>query len=147
MEIDGWANPSLGAEEGEEELSETEDEGNATTTTASDESEEWVPASSRLSSTTAITQKALLPHLQQPPSPIFEKDVKAGRAQARPGNKMSVSQLANDLGGLDLSNEETPRHSTRSARQLTRMTAAEDEEDSVVIIPNAKAGGQMKKKR
>jgi hypothetical protein len=147
MEMDSRANPPLDAEEGEEELSETEDEGNASTRTTSDESEEWVPASSRLSSTTAITQKAPLPHLQQPPSPIFENDVKAGRAQARPGNKMSVSELANDLGGLDLSNEKTPRHPTRSTRQSTRMLAAEDEEDSIIIVPNAKAGGQKKKKR
>jgi hypothetical protein len=129
------------------EFNETDDEGNATTKTASDDSDEWVPASSRPASTTAITQKAPLPHLLQPPSPIFENDVKAGRTQARRGIKMSVSGLANDLGGLDLNDEKTPRQSTRSTRQSTRMTAA-DEEDSITIVSNAKPSeGQKKKKR
>ena len=130
------------------EINETDDEGNATTKTASDDPDEWVPASSRPASTTAITQKAPLPHLLQPPSPVFENDVKAGRAQARRGIKMSVSGLANDLGGLNLNDEKTPRQSTRSTQQSTRMTTADDEEDSITIISNAKPGeGQKKKKR
>ncbi|KAH9982702.1 P-loop containing nucleoside triphosphate hydrolase protein [Lactifluus volemus] len=72
------------------EINETDDEGNATTNTALGDSDEWVPASSRPASTTAITQKAPLPHLLQPPSPIFENEVKAGRAQARHGIKIQL---------------------------------------------------------
>lgn len=131
--------------EGEEEIDETEDEGNASTKTASDE---WVPASSRPSSTTAIVQSAPMPHLEQAPSPIFEKDVKAGRVQAQPSSKMSVSELAHDLGGLDLGNEKTPQQSTRSTRQSKRVPVLEDDDDSIIIVPNTKAGeGQKKKKR
>ena len=122
--------------------------GDENTKTESDDSDDWVPASSRPLSTTAIAQNASLPHLNQAPSPIFETDVKAGRAQARTGNKTSVSELARDLEGLDLSHEKASGPSTRASRQSTKMSVVAEEEDPVIVVPNAKAGdGHKKKKR
>ncbi|KAI9444981.1 kinesin-domain-containing protein [Lactarius indigo] len=134
-------------EEEEDEADESEGDESMATKTESDGSDEWVPASSRPLSTTSIPQNASLPHLNQAPSPIFEKDVKAGRAQARP-NKTSVSELAHNLEGLDLSHEMASGPSTRASGQSTRMSVVVEEEDSVVVVPNAKASdGHKKKKR
>lgn len=132
----------------EEEGEADESGGDGTTSKAeSDSSDDWIPASSRPLSTTAIAQNASLPHLNQAPSPIFEKDVKAGRAQARPGNKTSVSELACDLEGLDLSHQKASGPSTRASRQSTRMSVV-TEEDPVIVVPIAKASdGHKKKKR
>ncbi|KAF8272945.1 P-loop containing nucleoside triphosphate hydrolase protein [Lactarius quietus] len=145
-ERDDRVNLSLFNEEEEGESDESG--GDGTPKTESDVSDEWVPASSRPLSTTAIAQNASLPHLDQAPSPIFEKDVKAGRTQARPGNKTSVSELARDLGGLDLSHEKASVPEARASQQSTRMPVVKEEEDSIIVVPNAKAGdGQKKKKR
>ncbi|KAH9178910.1 kinesin-domain-containing protein [Lactarius sanguifluus] len=134
-------------EEEEDEADESEGDESTATKTESDGSDAWIPASSRPLSTTLIAQNASMPHLDQAPSPIFEKDVKAGRAQARP-SKTSVSELAHDLEGLDLSHEKASGTSTRASRQSTRMSVVVEEEDSVVVVPNAKAGdGHKKKKR
>ena len=146
--VDRTSSP-LGASKGEEETNETEDEGSEIARTESDDPDEWFPASSRLLSTTTNVQRGSLRHLQQAPPPIFETDVKAGRARARPGNKrtMSVSELTHDLGGLDLASEKTPQKATRSIRQSTRASVTEDE-DSIIVVPNEKGGeGQKKKKR
>jgi len=150
MEIVDRTSSPLSAHEEEEEFDETEDEGSDIVGTEPDDPDEWLPASSRPLSTTANGQPVDLPHLQQAPSPIFEKDVKAGRAQARGSNnlKMSVSELARDLGGLDLASEKTPRKATRSTRQSTRASAAEEDEDSIIVVQSTKGGeGQKKKKR
>ena len=133
----------------EEEEGEADESGGDETTskTESDDSGEWVPASSRLLSTTAIAQNASLPHLNQAPSPIFEKDVKAGRAQARPGNKSLVSELARDLEGLELGGEQASVPSARASRQSPKMSVVA-EEDSVVVVPKAKVSdGHKRKKR
>lgn len=150
METVDRTNSPLSAHEEVEEFDETEDEGSDIARTESDDPDEWFPASSRPLSTTANGRPAVLPHLQQAPSPIFEKDVKAGRAQGRRSNnlKMSVSELARDLGGLDLASEKTPRKVTRSTRQSTRASAAEEDEDSIIVVQSTKGGeGQKKKKR
>jgi hypothetical protein len=134
----------------EEEEGEADESGGDETTskTESDGSGEWVPASSRPLSTTVIAQNASLPHLDQAPSPIFEKDVKAGRAQARPGNKSLVSELARDLGGLDLGGEQASGPSARAYQQSSRMSVVAEEEDSVVVVPKAKVSdGHKRKKR
>lgn len=145
-EIDGRVNLSPFNEEEEGEADESGGDG-TTSKAESDSSDDWIPASSRPLSTTAIAQNASLPHLNQAPSPIFEKDVKAGRAQARPGNKTSVSELARDLEGLDLSHQKASGSSTRASRQTTRMSAV-TEEDPVIVVPIAKASdGHKKKKR
>ena len=139
----------LGASQGEEETDETEDEGSEIARAESDDPDEWVPASSRPLSTTTNVQRGSLRLLQQAPPPIFETDVKAGRAKARPGNKrtMSVSELTHGLGGLDLASKKTPQKATRSTRQPTRVSVTEDE-DSIIVVPSAKGGeGQKKKKR
>lgn len=134
----------------EEEFDETEDEGSDIAKT---ESDKWLPASSRPWSTKAIPQNGPLPHLQQPPSPVFEKDVKAGHAQrAQRGNKMSVSELAHDLGELNLANKKTHQPAARSTRtrQSKEVSATEEDgdEDSIIVVRNAKGGdGQKKKKR
>ncbi|KAN0134935.1 P-loop containing nucleoside triphosphate hydrolase protein [Lactarius tabidus] len=133
----------------EEEEGEADESGGdeTTTRTESDSSDDWIPASSRPLSTTAIAQNTSLPHLNQAPSPIFEKDVKAGRAQAKPGNKSSVSELARDLEGLDLSHQKASGPPVRASRQSTRMSVV-TEEDPVIVVPNAKASdGHKKKKR
>jgi hypothetical protein len=130
----------------EEEGEADESGGDESTRTESDNSDDWVPASSRPLSTTAIAQNASLPHLNQAPSPIFEKDVKAGRKQARPGNKASVSELARDLEGLDLSHEKASGPSTRASRQPTKMSVVAEEEDPVIVVPKA-GDGHKKKKR
>jgi hypothetical protein len=143
--VDRTGSP-LGASKREEETDETEDEESEIARAESDDPDEWFPASSRLLSTTT---NGSVPHLQQAPPPIFETDVKAGRTRARPGNKrtMSVSELTHDLGGLDLASEKTPQKTTRSTRQVTRVSVTEDE-DSIIVVPSAKDGeGQKKKKR
>ncbi|KAF8271311.1 hypothetical protein EI94DRAFT_1878050 [Lactarius quietus] len=83
--------------------------------------------------------------LDQAPSPIFEKDVKAGRPQARPGHKTSVSELARDLGGLDLSHGNASAPEPRPSRQSTMMSVVKEEEDSIIVVPNAKASDGQKK--
>jgi hypothetical protein len=133
----------------EEEFDEMEDEGSDI---AGTESDDWLPASSRLCSMTAIPQNGPLPHLQQAPSPVFEKDVKSGRAQARRNNKASVSELAHDLGELNLASEKTQKPAarpTRTRQSKTVLAADEDgDEDSVIVVQNTKSGeGQKKKKR
>jgi hypothetical protein len=61
---------------------------------------------------------------------------------------MSVSELAQDLGALDLAGEKAPRRATRSTRQSTRVSAAEEDEDPTIIVQGVKGGeGQKKKKR
>ncbi|KAH9968742.1 P-loop containing nucleoside triphosphate hydrolase protein [Russula dissimulans] len=134
----------------EEESDEMEDDGGESVKAGSEEPDERFPASSRLSST-AIIRNASMPHLKQAPSPIFEQDVKAGRAQARPSNKMSVSELAHELGGLDLAraSEKTYRPASRPTRQSTRVSATEPEEDedSIILVQNVKGEGQKKKKK
>jgi hypothetical protein len=139
----------LGASEGEEELDGTEVEGSDIARAESDDPDEWFPVPSRPLSTTTNVRSGPLPHLQQAPSPIFKNDVKAGRAQVRPSNKkMSVSELAQDLGALDLAGEKAPRRATRSTRQSTRVSAAEDDEDPIIVVQGVKGGeGQKKKKR
>jgi hypothetical protein len=144
IEPDSRVNLSPFNEEDEGEADESG--GDENTKTESDGSDDWVPASSRPLSTTAIAQNASLPHLNQAPSPIFEKDVKAGRTQARPGNKTSVSELARDLEGLELSHEKASGPSTRASRQSTKMSVVAAEEDSVIVVPNAKAGDKKKKR-
>jgi hypothetical protein len=133
-------------EEGSDEM---EDEGSDI---AKSESDDCLPTSSRPWSTTAIPQKGPLPHLQQAPSPIFEKDVKTGRAQARRSNKASVSELAHDLGELDLASEKTHQSAarpTRTRQSKTVSTTDDDgDEDSIIVVQNTKSGeGQKKKKR
>jgi len=147
IEPDSRVNLSPFDEEEEGEADESEGDESTATKTESDGSDEWVPASSRPLSTTSIAQNALLPHLDQAPSPVFEKDVKAGRAQARPSNKTSVSELTRDLEGLELSHEKASGPSTRASRQSTRMSVVVEEEDSVIVVPNAKASDGHKKKR
>jgi hypothetical protein len=147
VKVDRTSSP-LDAQD-EEGFDETEDEGSDIAET---ESEEWMPASSRPWSTTAIPQDGLLPHLQQAPSPVFEKDVKAGHAQAQRGGKMSVSELAHDLGGLNLANEKTHQPAARPSRtrQSKTVSATEEDgdEDSIIVVQNTKGGeGQKKKKR
>ncbi len=73
--------------------------------------------------------------------------MKAGRAQARPRNKTTVSELARDLEGLELSREKAPRASTRASRHSTRMSVAIEEEDPVIVVANANAGDGLKKKK
>lgn len=119
---------------------------------AKTESDECLPASSRPWSTTAIPQNGPLPHLQQAPSPVFEKDVKAGRTQVRRSNKTSVSELAHDLGELNIVGGETrqpvDRH-TRTRQSKTVLATEEDgDEDAIIVAQNTKGGeGQKKKKR
>ena len=137
------------AQDGEEELDGAEDEGSDIAKT---ESDEWLPASSRPWSTTAIPQNGPLPHLQQAPSPVFEKDVKAGRAKARRSNKTSVSKLAEDLGELKLAGEKAHQPAARPSRTRQSKTvpvAEEDgDEDSIIVVQHTKGGeGQKKKKR
>ncbi|KAH9081853.1 kinesin-domain-containing protein [Lactarius deliciosus] len=147
IEPDSRVNLSPFDEEEEDEADESEGDESTATKTESDDSDAWIPASSRPLSTTLIAQNASMPHLDQAPSPIFEKDVKAGRAQAQP-SKTSVSELTHDLEGIDLSHEKASGTSTRASRQSTRMSVVVEEEDSVVVVPNAKAGdGHKKKKR
>ena len=146
--VDRTGSP-LGASKREEETDETEDEESEIARAESDDPDEWFPASSRPLSTTTNVQRGSVSHLQQAPPPIFETDVKAGRTRAQPGNKrtMSVSELTHDLGGLDLASEKTPQKTTRSTRQVTRVSVTEDE-DSIIVVPSAKDGeGQKKKKR
>ncbi|KAI9511778.1 kinesin-domain-containing protein [Russula earlei] len=145
--IDPTSSPLSSLEE--EESDEMEDEGSDIAKAESDEPDEWYPASSQPPSTMTITRNESLPHLQQAPSPIFEKDVKAGRARARPSvEKMSVSELADELGGLDLAIEKPRQRAIgRPTRQSTKMSAAEEEEDSIIIVQNVKGAGQKKKKR
>lgn len=147
IEPDSPVNLSTSNEEEDGEADESGGDESSATKTESDSSDELVPASSRPLSTTAIAQNASIPHLDQAPSPIFEKDVKAGRAQARPGNKASVSELARDLEGLDLSHEKASRPSTRASRQSTKMSVVAEEEDSVIVVRNANAGDGPKKKK
>ena len=145
---DSRVNLSPFSEEEEGEADESGGDEDTATKTESDDSDEWVPASSRPLSTTAIAQNASLPHLDQAPSPIFEKDVKAGRAQARPGNKSLVSELARDLEGLDLGGEQASGPSARASQQSPRMPVVAEEEDSVVVVPKAKVSdGHKRKKR
>ncbi|KAH9065928.1 kinesin-domain-containing protein [Lactarius vividus] len=145
IEPDSRVNSSLFDEEEEDEADESE--GDESTATKTDGSDEWIPASSRPLSTTSIVQNFSMPHLDQAPSPIFEKDVKAGRAQARP-SKTSMSGLAHDLEGLDLSHEKASGTSIRASRQSTRISMVAEEEDSVIVVPSAKASdGHKKKKR
>jgi hypothetical protein len=148
--IDRTGSP-LDALEEEEEFDETEDEGSVAET-ESDEPDEWFPASSRPRSTTAALQNGPLPHLQQAPPPVFERDVKAERTQARRRNKTSVSELAQDLGGLNLAGEKTRQQAARptGTRQSRRVSEAEEDgdEDSIIVVQNSKSGeGQKKKKR
>ena len=129
----------------EEGFDGTEDEGSDIEKT---ESDEWLPASSRPWSTAAIPQNGPLPHLQQAPSPVFEKDVKAGHTQARRSNKMSMSELAHDLGELNLASKKT--HQPTKTRQSKTVSATEEDgdEDSIIVVQNTKGGeGQKKKKR
>jgi hypothetical protein len=140
---------SLDLQEEDEEFDETEDEGSDIAKTESDDPGEWFPASSR---PTVIPQNGPLPHLQQAPSPVFEKDVKAERVQARRSKKMSVSELAHDLGGLDLAGEKTRQKAARSTgtRQSRRVPVAEEDEDedSIIVVQHTKGSdGQKKKKR
>ena len=142
------------AEDGEEGSDETEDEGeDEGSDIAKTESDDWLPASSRLLSTTAIPQNGPLPYLQQAPSPVFERDVKAGRAHARRSNKTSVSELAHDLGELNLAASENPHQPaarpTRTRQSNTVPTTEENgDDDSIIVVQNAKGGeGQKKKKR
>jgi hypothetical protein len=140
--VDRTSSP-LDGQDGEEGFDETEDEGSDIAKTVSDE---WLPASSRPWPTTAIPQNGPLPHLQQAPSPVFEKDVKAGHA--RRSNKMSMSELAHDLGELNLANKKT--HQPTRTRQSKTVSATEEDgdEDSIVVVRNPKGGdGQKKKKR
>jgi hypothetical protein len=139
----------LDAQEEDEEFDETEDDESDIAKTESDDPDEWFPASSR---PTATLQNGPLTHLQQAPSPVFEKEVKAERAQAQRSKKSSVSELAHDLGGLNLAGEKTRQQAARptGTRQSRRATAAEEDgdEESVVIVQNNKGGeGQKKKKR
>lgn len=136
----------------EEEFDETEGEGSDIAKTESDDPDEWYPASSRPRSTTAILQNGPKPHLHQAPSPVFEKDVKAERAQARRSNKASVSELTHDLGGLDLAGEKTHRQAAgpTGTRQSKRVSTVEEDEDEdvIIVVQNIKGGeGQKKKKR
>jgi hypothetical protein len=147
-EVDRTNSP-LDFQDGEEESDETEDEGSDIAKT---ESDIWLPASSRPWSTTAIPQNGPLPHLQQAPSPVFEKDVKARHTQARRSNKTSVSELAQDLGELNLASKKTHQPAarpTRTRQSKTVSAAEEDEEDdSIIVVQNTKGGeGQKKKKR
>jgi hypothetical protein len=153
MEIDDRTSSPLSPldSQEEEEFDETEDEGSDIAKTESDP-DECYPASSRPKSTKAILQNRPSPHLQQAPSPVFEKDVKAERAQARRSNKTSVSELAHDLGGLNLAGEKTRQGAARptGTRQSKRLPAAEEDEDedSIIVVQNTKGGeGQKKKKR
>jgi hypothetical protein len=146
--VDRTSSP-LDAQDEEEGFDETEDE---ESDIAKMESDKWLPASSRPWSTTAIPQNGPLPHLQQPPSPVFEKDVKAGRAQARRSNKTSVSELAHDLGELNLVSEKAHQPAARPTRtrQSKTMSATDEDgdEDSIIVVQNTKGGeGQKKKKR
>lgn len=116
---------------------------------AKTESDECLPASSRQWST---TQNGPLPHLQQAPSPVFEKDVKAGRTQVRRGNKTTVSELAHDLGALNLASEKThqpvDRHSRTRESKIVLATEEDGDEDAIIVAQNTKGGeGQKKKKR
>jgi len=145
---------TLDAQEGEEELDETEDEGSDFAKTKSEDPDEWFPASSRPWSTMAIPQNGPVPQLQQAPSPVFEKDVKAGRAQARRSNKTTVSELVDDLGELNLASEKAGQKAARPTRtrQSKRVSATEEDEDededSIIVVQNAKGDeGQKKKKR
>lgn len=143
--VDRTSSP-LDAQDGEEGLDEEESD------IARTESDEWLPASSRPWSTTAIAQNGPLPHLQQAPSPVFEKDVKAGHAQARRSNKTSVSELAHDLGELNLASKKTHQPAARPTRtrQSKTVSATEEDgdEDSIIVVRNTKGGeGQKKKKR
>ena len=138
---------SLDPQEEDEEFDETEDEESDVAKTESDDPGEWFPASSR---PTVIPQNGPLPHLQQAPSPVFEKDVRA--TQARRSKKMSVSELAHDLGGLDLAGEKTRQKAARSTgtRQSRRVPAVEEDEDedSIIVVQHTKGSdGQKKKKR
>ena len=147
MIVDRTSSP-LDAHEGDEEFDETEDEGSDIAKTESDDPDEWFPASSR---PTATLQSGPRTHLQQAPSPVFEKDVKAERAQARRSKKTSVSELAHDLGGLNLAGEKTRQQAARptGTRQSRRATVAEEDEDeeSIVVVQNKGGEVQKKKKR
>jgi hypothetical protein len=143
--VDRTSSP-LDAQDGEEGFDETDDEGSDIA------KDEWLPASSRPWSTTAISQNGPLPYLQQAPSPVFEKDVKAGHTQARRSNKMSVSELAHDLGELNLASKKTQQPAARPTRtrQSKTVSATEEDgdEDSIIVVQNTKGGeGQKKKKR
>jgi hypothetical protein len=145
---------TLDAQEGEEELDETEDERSNFAKTKSEDPDEWFPASSRPWSTTAIPQNGPVPQLQQAPSPVFEKDVKAGRDQARRSNKTTVSELADDLGELNLASRKAGQKVARPTRtrQSKSVSATEEDEDedegSIIVVQNVKGGeGQKKKKR
>ena len=149
MQIVDRTSSPLDAQEEDEEFDETEDEESDIAKTESDGPDEWFPASSR---PTATLQNGPLTHLQQAPSPVFEKDIKAERAQARRSKKTSVSELAHDLGGLNLAGEKTHQQAARptGTRQSRRVTAAEEDEDedAIVVVQNNKGGeGQKKKKR
>ncbi len=142
----------LDAQEGEEGFDEMEDEGNDIAKTESDDPDELFPASSRSWSSKGIPQNGPVPHLQQAPSPVFEKDVKAGRSQARRSNKTSVSELAHDLGELDLAGEKAGQQAVRHmrTRQSKRVlpTEEDEDEDPIIVVQNTKGGeGQKKKKR
>ena len=148
--VDRISSP-LDAQDGEEGSDEMEDEGSDIAKT---ESDDWLPASSRPWSTAASPQKGPLPHLHEAPSPVFEKDVKAGRTQARRSNKTSVSGLAHDLGELNLASEKSHQPAARPTRtRLSKTVSATDEggdDDSIVVVQvqNTKGGeGQKKKKR
>jgi hypothetical protein len=146
--VDRTSSP-LDAQDGEEGSDETEDDGSDIAKT---ESDDWLPASSRPWSTTAIPQNGPLPHLQQAPSPVFEKDVKAGHAKVRRSNKTSVSELAHDLGELNLTSKKTHQPAARPTRTRQSKAVSETEEDGdedpIIVVQNAKGGeGQKKKKR
>ena len=133
----------------EEGYDEMEDEGSDIAKT---ESDDWLPASSRPWATTAIPQNGPLPHLQQAPSPVFEKDVKAGHAQTQRSNKTDVSGLAHDLGELNLAGKKTHQTAARPtrARQSKAVSTTEEDgdEDSIIVVQTTKGGeGQKKKKR
>jgi hypothetical protein len=63
-----------------------------------------------------------------------------------------VSELAQDLGGLNLAGEKTRQQAARptGTRQSRRVSEAEEDgdEDSIIVVQNSKSGeGQKKKKR
>lgn len=147
QKVDRTGSPSDAQDE--EGYDEMEDEGSDIAKT---ESDDWLPASSRPWSTTAIPQNGPLPHLQQAPSPVFEKDVKAGHAQTQRSNKTSVSELTHDLGELNLAGKKTHQTAARPtrARQSKAVSTTEEDgdEDSIIVVQTTKgAEGQKKKKR
>ncbi|KAI0274873.1 P-loop containing nucleoside triphosphate hydrolase protein [Gloeopeniophorella convolvens] len=136
---------SLPPDIGDDDDDETDEEA------APVDSDDWIPASDRPSTTLSHMASASLPHLNQAPYPIFEKDVKAGRTQARPSSKkMSVSELTRDMEDLGLKKEKTPpRRSIRGTQRPAKVPAIdEDDDEEAIIVPNAKSGdGQKKKKK